>query len=169
MYILCTLFAPGGKGGGAVSGQRGQDEQFGLRADQLVLLMSRLRRRQSSSTLGSGFIPQKRPPRSTPCEACYSLRVHTYTSADHGIEQQRALDSRAEPWMALSPIVALVEPAACWALVKALSSGGDPKVGIATWVVGLFYGSWLLWAIAAGAATRSYQLRSAALPTSSAK
>jgi hypothetical protein len=30
------------------------------------------------------------------------------------------------------------------------------------WVPGLFYGSWLLWPIAAGAATRSYQLRSAA-------
>jgi hypothetical protein len=39
--------------------------------------------------------------------------------------------------------------------------------GIAVWVFGLFYGSWLLWAMAAGAATRSYQLRSAALRMSS--
>jgi len=31
----------------------------------------------------------------------------------------------------------------------------------ATWVPCLFYGSWLLWAIAAGGATRSYQLHSA--------
>jgi hypothetical protein len=31
------------------------------------------------------------------------------------------------------------------------------------WVFGLFYGSWFLWAIAAAAATRSYQVRSAAL------
>ena len=38
-----------------------------------------------------------------------------------------------------------------------------PLGGIAFWVFGLFYGSWLLWAIAAGVATRSYQLRSAAL------
>ena len=29
------------------------------------------------------------------------------------------------------------------------------------WVFGLFYGSWLLWAIAAGAATRAYQVRTA--------
>ncbi|MGE5846364.1 MAG: hypothetical protein ACM34O_06540 [Ignavibacteria bacterium] len=32
---------------------------------------------------------------------------------------------------------------------------------MATWVPCLFYGSWLLWAITAGAATRSYQIRSA--------
>lgn len=51
----------------------------------------------------------------------------------------------------------------CWALVTALVAG-SPNAGgggIATWVFGLFYGSWLLWAIAVGAATRSYQLRSA--------
>ena len=38
---------------------------------------------------------------------------------------------------------------------------------VATWVPALFYGSWFLWAIAAAAATRSYQLRSAALRMSS--
>lgn len=65
-------------------------------------------------------------------------------------------------WFATG-IVALIGPAACWALVKALVAGGPGgKSGIALWVFGLFYGSWFLWAIAAGAATRSYQLRSAA-------
>jgi hypothetical protein len=63
-------------------------------------------------------------------------------------------------------IVAMVGPAACWSLVTQLLKGGDLGLqGMATWVPGLFYGSWLLWAIAAGAATRSYQLRSAALRT----
>ena len=46
-------------------------------------------------------------------------------------------------------------------------SGDVDSGGMATWVFGLVYGSWLLWAIAAGAATRSYQLRSAVLPMSS--
>jgi hypothetical protein len=60
-------------------------------------------------------------------------------------------------------IVAMVAPAACWTLLTVLLAGGGvpgPK-GISTWIFGLFYGSWFLWAIAAGAATRSYQLRSA--------
>ena len=40
-------------------------------------------------------------------------------------------------------VVALVGPAACWALVTKLAAGGDPGVrGIAIWVPGLFYGSW---------------------------
>jgi hypothetical protein len=73
----------------------------------------------------------------------------------------------AAGWFATA-IVALIGPAACWALVIALFGDRDPGPrGIAVWVFGLFYGSWLLWAIAAGAATRSYQLRSAALRTSS--
>ncbi len=64
-------------------------------------------------------------------------------------------------WSATA-IVATIAPAACWALVTK-SVGGDPGiVGIADWVPGLFYISWFLWFIAAGAATRSYQLRSAA-------
>jgi hypothetical protein len=72
----------------------------------------------------------------------------------------------AAGWSATA-VVAMVGPAACWSLVTALV-GGDPNSGgIATWVCGLFYGSWLLWAIAAGAATRSYQLRSARLRMSS--
>jgi len=72
----------------------------------------------------------------------------------------------AAGWSATA-VVAMIGPAACWALVTAVVSGRDPKTGIAIWVFGLLYGSWLLWAIAAGAATRSYQLRSAALRTSS--
>ncbi len=66
----------------------------------------------------------------------------------------------AAGWFATA-VVAMIGPAACWALVTALVSGRDSRGGgIAIWVFGLFYGSWLLWAIAAGAATRSYQLRS---------
>ena len=66
-------------------------------------------------------------------------------------------------WSATA-VVAMVGPAACWSLVTTLVSGSNTGLGgIATWIPGLFYGSWLLWAIAAGAATRSYQLRSAAL------
>jgi hypothetical protein len=53
-------------------------------------------------------------------------------------------------------------------MVTTLASGRDTGVkGIAVWVPCLFYGSWLLFAIAEGAATRSYQLRSAALRMSS--
>jgi hypothetical protein len=63
-------------------------------------------------------------------------------------------------------VVGLIGPAACWSLVTKLVEGGDPGIrGIATWVPGLFYGSWLLWALAAGAATRSFQLRTAAPQT----
>jgi hypothetical protein len=66
-------------------------------------------------------------------------------------------------WSATA-IVAMIGPAACWSLVTKLVMGGDLGLpGIATWVPCLFYGSWLLWAIAAGAASRSYQLRSAVL------
>jgi hypothetical protein len=58
--------------------------------------------------------------------------------------------------------VALVGPGACWAVITAIVVGGRPGVeGMAIWVPALFYTSWLLWAIAAGSATRSYQLRSA--------
>lgn len=65
-------------------------------------------------------------------------------------------------WFATA-VVAMVGPAACWSLVtRSVVGGDDPGLrGIATWVPALFYGSWLLWAIAAAAATRSYQLRSA--------
>ena len=57
----------------------------------------------------------------------------------------------------------MIGPAAFWSFVSALASGGDTGSGeIELWVFGLFYGSWFLWAIAGGAATRSYQLRSAA-------
>jgi len=68
-------------------------------------------------------------------------------------------------WSATT-IVAMIGPAALWSLVSALPGGGDTgNEGIETWVFALFYGSWFLFAIAAAAATRSYQLRSAALPT----
>jgi hypothetical protein len=64
-------------------------------------------------------------------------------------------------WLATG-IVAMIGPAACWSLIRALLTGSDRgPAGIAVWVFGLFYGSWLLWAVAAGAATRSYQLRTA--------
>lgn len=67
-------------------------------------------------------------------------------------------------WFATA-VVAMIGPAACWALIGALvGGGGEPIKGIAMWVPALFYGSWFLWAIAAGAATRSYQLRSARSP-----
>ena len=64
-------------------------------------------------------------------------------------------------------VVAMVGPVACWSLVSGLIHGDADFGAMYGWVFGLFYGSWLLWAIAAGAATRSYQLRSAALRTSS--
>ena len=68
----------------------------------------------------------------------------------------------AAGWCATA-IVAMTGPAACWSLATQLVAGGDLGLkGIAAWVPGLFYGSWLLWAIAAGAATCSYQLRRAA-------
>ena len=73
----------------------------------------------------------------------------------------------AAGWSATA-VVAMIGPAACWTLVTTLASGGSSGLeGIEIWVPGLFYSSWLLWAIAAGAATRSYQLRSAALRMSS--
>jgi MFS transporter, DHA1 family, inner membrane transport protein len=69
----------------------------------------------------------------------------------------------AAGWSATAT-VAMIGPAAFWAFVGALASGGDMATGeIALWVFGLFYGSWFLWAIAGGAATRAYQLRSAPL------
>ncbi len=69
-------------------------------------------------------------------------------------------------WTATA-IVAMIGPTAVWALVSALVAPAAPAppdakaLGIATWVVALFYGSWFIFPIAAGAATRSYQLRSA--------
>jgi hypothetical protein len=66
-------------------------------------------------------------------------------------------------------IVALIGPAAFWAfLTRPAVSAGPAITGIAAWVFGLFYGSWLLWAVAAGVATRAYQLRTAGQRLSSA-
>ncbi len=70
-------------------------------------------------------------------------------------------------WTATA-IVGMIGPAVVWALVSVLAAPATPgpsgaeSPGIATWVFALFYGSWFLWAIAACAATRSYQLRSVA-------
>jgi hypothetical protein len=69
----------------------------------------------------------------------------------------------AAGWSATA-IVAMIGPAAFWAFVSALATGGDMDTGeIDLWVYGLFYGSWFLWAIAGGAATRACQLRRAPL------
>jgi hypothetical protein len=67
-------------------------------------------------------------------------------------------------WFATG-VVAMIGPAACWSLITKLVSGADLDLegGIKFWIPCLFYGSWLLWAIAAFAATRSYQLRSDSL------
>lgn len=69
-------------------------------------------------------------------------------------------------WSATA-IVATIAPAACWSLITKSVSGELGVDSIATWVPCLFYISWFLWAIAAGAATRSYQLRSATQRTTS--
>jgi hypothetical protein len=62
-------------------------------------------------------------------------------------------------WSATA-IVAMIGPLACWSLTTKLVTGIDLGLnGIASWVSCLFYSSWFLWSIAAGAATRSYQLR----------
>ena len=65
-------------------------------------------------------------------------------------------------WSATA-IVAMIGPAALWAFVSTFASDGfTGSEGIDPVGFGLFYGSWFLWAIAGGAATRSYQLRTAA-------
>ncbi len=71
-------------------------------------------------------------------------------------------------WSATA-IVSMIGPAAWWSLVGAVLSGADIALGgIEFWVYALFYGSWFLWALAGAAATRSYQVRSAPLPETSA-
>jgi hypothetical protein len=66
----------------------------------------------------------------------------------------------AAGWSATA-VVAMIGPAAFWSFVSALATGGELATGeIELWVFGLFYGSWFLWTIAAGSATRAYQLRS---------
>lgn len=57
-------------------------------------------------------------------------------------------------------VVATIAPAACWSLITKLMEGADFEfLGMATWIPCLLYGSWFFWAIAIGAATRVYQLR----------
>lgn len=63
-------------------------------------------------------------------------------------------------WIATA-IVGMIGPTAVWAMILHLVKGiGEDVPGMAFWVPCLFYGSWFLWAIAAFAATRAYQLRS---------
>lgn len=72
----------------------------------------------------------------------------------------------AAGWTA-TVIVAMIGPAAVWTIVNTFMGNApstDGPKGIETWVFFLFYVSWFLWAIAAGAATRSYQIRSAQIP-----
>jgi len=64
-------------------------------------------------------------------------------------------------WTATA-IVASIGPAAFWSMISMLISGVQKNGDIAAWVFCLFYSSWFLWAIAAFAATRSYQIRSVA-------
>ena len=67
----------------------------------------------------------------------------------------------AAGWSATA-IVATIGPAAFWSFVNAMLSGSDmDSGGIDAWIFGLFYCSWFIWVLAGGAATRSYQLRSA--------
>ena len=62
-------------------------------------------------------------------------------------------------------VVAMVGPAGCWSLLSGVIAGDADFGGMAGWVYGLVYGSWFLWAFAAGAATRAYQLRSGSRTT----
>lgn len=65
-------------------------------------------------------------------------------------------------WTATT-IVAMIGPAAFWSMITMLVKGsGTGFPGMAAWVPCLFYSSWFLWAIAAGAATRTFQLRTGA-------
>ena len=72
----------------------------------------------------------------------------------------------AAGWSA-TVVVAMIGPVACWSLVSGVIDGDADFGAMYGWVFALFYGSWLLWAIAAGAATRSCQVRSATLRVSS--
>lgn len=64
-------------------------------------------------------------------------------------------------WTATA-IVAMIGPAAFWFMVtQSIAGTARLPEGMKFWIPCLFYSSWFLWAIAAGAATRSYQLRSA--------
>jgi hypothetical protein len=65
----------------------------------------------------------------------------------------------AAGWSATA-IVGMIGPAAFWSFLSEFGSAGETgSGGIEIWVFGLFYCTWFLWAIAGGAATRSYQLR----------
>jgi len=72
----------------------------------------------------------------------------------------------AAGWSATA-VVATIGPAAFGAFLSEVASGSFTTGDIEVWVFGLFYTSWFLWAIAGGAATRSYQLRTAGPPAPS--
>lgn len=109
---------------------------------------------------GHGFIPWLT---STPWLLAAALSL-LLVSTWHRTPRQLLL---AAGWSATA-IVAMIGPSACWSLVTKLLAGTDlGLMGIASWVPGVYYGSWFLWAIAAGTATRTYQLRSAVLRISS--
>jgi hypothetical protein len=62
-------------------------------------------------------------------------------------------------WTATA-IVAMIGPSAFWTMITKIGSHNfSGPIGMSMWVPCLFYTSWFLWALAAGAATRSYQLR----------
>lgn len=66
----------------------------------------------------------------------------------------------ATGWCATG-VVALIGPITCWELCSKLLKGEDMNLNnIAIWVPFLIYGCWLLWSLAIGLATRSFQLRS---------
>jgi hypothetical protein len=62
-------------------------------------------------------------------------------------------------WTATA-IVAMIGPAAVWVIISGFYGNSLHEIpGMKLWIPCLFYGSWFLWFIAAGAATRSFQLR----------
>lgn len=61
-------------------------------------------------------------------------------------------------------VVATIGPVAFWSLIAGLIRGDADFGGMEGWVYGLVYGSWVFWALAAAAATRSYQLRTGREP-----
>ncbi len=69
-------------------------------------------------------------------------------------------------WSATA-IVCIIGPAAVWTLFTKTIAGDTGLDGIGTWVPFVFYGSWFLWGIAGGMATRAYQIRTAAKPQTS--
>ncbi|HEY3384755.1 MAG TPA: hypothetical protein VGK32_23585 [Vicinamibacterales bacterium] len=73
---------------------------------------------------------------------------------------ERRLSTGHGPVSQTQPWVVALGPAALWSIVSTIAAGGGATSGgIEFGVFGLFYSSWFLWAIAGGAATPSYQVR----------